>query len=81
MSGWVYAEIYIDAAGSRGMLTDIACAEAVDMALYGSAVYVGASAASLLGQGKAGEDGFVLELGHVFAFQLVASVFVKDAPV
>mgnify|MGYP001852064963 CR=1 FL=1 len=41
MSGWVYAEIYIDAAGSRGMLTDIACAEAVDMAMHGGAVYVG----------------------------------------
>mgnify|MGYP005805831859 CR=1 FL=1 len=41
MSGWVYAEIYIDAAGSRSVSADFACAEAVDMALYGSAVYVG----------------------------------------
>lgn len=41
MSGWVYAEIYIDAAGSRGVFADFAFAEAADMALYGSAVYVG----------------------------------------
>ena len=41
MSGWVYAEIYIDAAGSRSVSADFACAEAADLALYGSAVYVG----------------------------------------
>ena len=41
MSGWVYAEIYIDAAGSRSVFADFACAEAADMAMHGGAVYVG----------------------------------------
>ena len=41
MSGWVYAEIYIDAAGSRSVSADFAFAEAADVAFHGSAVYVG----------------------------------------
>lgn len=41
MSGWVYAEIYIDAAGSRSVSADFAFAEAAYMAFHGSAVYVG----------------------------------------
>ena len=41
MSGWVYAEIYIDAAGSRGVFAGFAGAEAVDVAMHGGSVYVG----------------------------------------
>ena len=41
MSGWVYAEIYIDAAGSRSVFADFVCAEAADLAMHGGAVYVG----------------------------------------
>ena len=41
MSGWVYAEIYIDAAGSRGVFADFAFAEAAYMAFHGGAVYIG----------------------------------------
>lgn len=41
MSGWVYAEIYIDAAGSRSVSADFAFAEAAYMAFHGGAVYIG----------------------------------------
>ena len=40
MSGWVYAEIYFDAADSCGMSAGFAFAEALDVAMHGGAVYV-----------------------------------------
>ena len=40
MSGWSSAEIYFDAAGSRGMFASFAFAEAVDVVFHGGAVYV-----------------------------------------